>query len=178
MPTIRIHNKLFELFISEKEIVSAVERLAQQITVDMQGKELFFIAILNGSFMFAADLLKNIELPCNVSFIRLQSYEGIHTSARIKEIHSLSDCIEGKNVVIIEDIIETGHTMNYLLSQLQVQKPMSVHVATLLFKPFALLVDVLPDYVAFKIPNDFVVGYGLDYDGYGRNLKDIYKVKN
>ena len=178
MPTIQIQDKLFELFITEKEIVSAVECMAQKITVDMQDKEPLFIPILNGSFMFAAELLKNIKLPCRVSFVRLQSYKGTNTSAKIEEIYSFADNIEGKNVIIIEDIIDTGYTIYHLLCQLHKQKPMSVQIATLLFKPSALLVNVLPDYFAFKIPTDFVVGYGLDYDGYGRNLRDIYKIKN
>ena len=178
MPTIQIQDKFFELFIQEKEIASAVERLAQQITVDLQGKEPFFIPILNGSFMFAADLLKNIKLSCRVSFVRLKSYEGINTSSKIKEIVNLTDNIEGENVVVIEDIIDTGHTISHILSQLQEKKPKSVQVAALLFKSSVLTANVQPDYVAFNIPTDFVVGYGLDYNGYGRNLKDIYKVKN
>ncbi len=178
MPIIQVKDKLFELFIPEQEIVSAIERLAKQITSDMQGKEPVFICVLNGSFMFAADLLKNVNLPCNVSFIRLKSYEGTCTSAKIKEIHGLVDNIEGRDVVIVEDIIDTGYTIAYLLKQIQEKKPQSVRVAALLFKPAALLLDIKPDYVALEIPNDFIVGYGLDYDGYGRNLKDIYKIKS
>ena len=178
MHRIQIKDKFFELFIPETEILKAVENMAAAITSDMKEKDLLFVCVLNGSFMFASDLIKNIKTPCNISFIRLQSYEGVNTEGKVKEIQGLTENIAGRNIIIIEDIIDTGHTMNHLLKLMQDKKPQSIRIATLLFKPSALQMDVKPDYVALTIPNDFVVGYGLDYDGYGRNLKDIYKVKD
>lgn len=127
--------------------------------------------------MFASDLIGLFNHPCEVTFIRLKSYQGTDRSGKMKEIQGLTEDIKGRHIVIVEDIIDTGHTMSYLMKMLEEKEPASIKIATLLFKPKALQVDIKPDYVAKEIPNDFIVGYGLDYDGHGRNLRDIYKVK-
>jgi hypoxanthine phosphoribosyltransferase len=178
MAEVILKDKKFELFILEEVILKEIERVASDINRDMQGKEIFFICVLNGAFMFASDLMKRIDLPCEIGFIRLKSYQGTKTDGKIKEIHGLAENLENRHVVIVEDIIDTGHTMYYLLNQIKEKNPASVKIATLLFKPNALRADVKPDYAAIEIPDDFIVGYGLDYDGYGRNLRDIYKIKS
>lgn len=176
--SIRINDKTFEPVIPESEILAAIKQLADQINEDMQGLNPLFICVLNGAFMFAADLMKNINLCCEITFIRLKSYSGTNTEGNVKEIHGLIEDISGKDIIIIEDIIDTGHTIHHLINRLKKEQPRSIKTASLLFKPDALQLDVKPDYVALKIPNDFIVGYGLDYDGKGRNFRDIYRIKN
>jgi hypoxanthine phosphoribosyltransferase len=144
----------------------------------MKEKKPLFICVLNGAFMFAADLIKRINVPCEVGFIRLKSYRGTQSSGSIKEIQGLVENVENRHLVIVEDIIDTGHTMSYLVNKLKTENPASVKTACLLFKPNALETGTKPDYCALEIPNDFIVGYGLDYDGLGRNLKNIYKIKS
>ncbi|MDR1610186.1 MAG: hypoxanthine phosphoribosyltransferase, partial [Candidatus Symbiothrix sp.] len=148
------------------------------IARDMKEKKPLFICVLNGAFMFAADLIKRINVPCEVGFIRLKSYRGTQSSGSIKEIQGLVENVENRHLVIVEDIIDTGHTMSYLVNKLKTENPASVKTACLLFKPNALETGTKPDYCALEIPNDFIVGYGLDYDGLGRNLKNIYKIKS
>ena len=126
--------------------------------------------------MFAAELIGRFNSNCDVTFIRVQSYEGIKRGENIKEIESMIENVENRHVVIVEDIIDTGHTMHYLINKLKEQNPATVRIATLLFKPNALQIPVQPDYVVKAIPNDFIVGFGLDYNGHGRNLRNIYKV--
>jgi len=126
--------------------------------------------------MFASDLMKQFDFPCEMSFIRLKSYEGTKTGGKVKEILGLIDEIENRHVVILEDIVDTGHTIHNILKKLEKRKPASLRIATLLLKPTALQVAVAPDYVAIEIPNNFIVGYGLDYEGHGRNLRGIYKI--
>jgi hypoxanthine phosphoribosyltransferase len=175
---IQVKDKSFELSITEEEILTSIRKLAEKINAEMKGKKPLFICILNGAFMFASDLLKEINIPCEITFIRLKSYYGMNSVGKIKEVHELIEDIKDRNIVIVEDIIDTGYTIRHLLQQMQEKKPKSIKVATLLFKPAALQLDIKPDYVAMEIPNEFIVGYGLDYDGEGRNLRDIYKVKN
>lgn len=177
MPVIQIKDKFFEPFISEDVILKEVQRVADQVSKDMRGKDPLFVCVLNGAFMFASDLIKRLEFPCEVTFIRLKSYQGVSTDGRVKEVHGLIESVAGRNVVIIEDIIDTGHTISQLINTIAQDGPASLKVATLLFKPEALKVEISPDYVAMNIPPDFIVGYGLDYDGHGRNLRDIYKIK-
>lgn len=177
MSRIQIKDKHFVLSIEEKEIVGAISGMAKQMNEELKDKQPLFICVLNGAFMFASDLLKQLEFPCEVTFIRLKSYDGTSTAGEVKEVHGLIEDVEDRNVVILEDIIDTGYTIENLQQYLLAKKPRSVKVASLLFKPKALIRDVTPDYVALEIPNDFIVGYGLDYDGYGRNLKDIYRVE-
>lgn len=174
---IRIKDNDFELFIPESEIIPAIRRVAHRMNQELQGQLPLFICVLNGAFMFASDLLKCIDIPCEITFIRLKSYDGVNPGEKVKEIYALTEKIEGRNVVILEDIIDTGHTITFLLNRMKEEHPESVKVATFLFKPDALKKEIKPDYVALEIPNDFIVGYGLDYDGEGRNFRNIYKIK-
>ena len=176
MDTIKIKDKNFTVSIPEAKILQEVNRLAAQISRDLEGKNPLFLGILNGSFMFAADLFRRITIPAEISFVKLASYEGTNSTGVIKEVIGLSENISGRTVVIVEDIVDTGCTMKNLLENLGTRSPESIHVCTLLLKPEKLKVSLDVEYVALEIPNDFIVGYGLDYDGYGRNLKDIYTV--
>ena len=174
---ITIKDKQFELFIEQEVIELAIKRIAQQINADLKDKNPIFLAVLNGSFMFAGELMKEVTIPSEITFVRLASYRGTTTTENVQEVLGLNEGIEGRNVVIVEDIVDSGNTMTSLLKELGNHKPASIKIATLLFKPAALVKKLDLDYVALEIPNDFIVGYGLDYDGYGRNLKDIYKIK-
>lgn len=174
---IAIKDKQFELFIEQEVIELAIKRIAQQINADLKDKNPIFLAVLNGSFMFAGELMKEVNIPSEITFVRLASYRGTTTTENVQEVLGLNEGIEGRDVVIVEDIVDSGNTMTSLLKELGNHKPASIKIATLLFKPAALVKKLDLDYVALEIPNDFIVGYGLDYDGYGRNLKDIYKIK-
>jgi hypoxanthine phosphoribosyltransferase len=176
MSKIQIKDKQFALSIPESEIQAAVKKVGEAINNDLADKDPLFICVLNGAFMFAGDLMKTVAIPCEITFVKLASYEGIYTTGSVKEIIGLNENIVGRNVVVVEDIVDTGITMERILSSLTAKGAESIHVATFLQKPDALQRDIKVDYVAMKIPNDFIVGYGLDYDGYGRNLKDIYTV--
>ena len=176
MDAIKIKDKDFVVSIPESKILCEVERLAAQISRDLEGKNPLFLGILNGSFMFAADLFRRITIPAEISFVKFASYDGVSSTGVIKELIGLTEDIAGRTIVIVEDIIDTGCTMKKLLEDLGARAPESIHVCTLLLKPEKLKVALDVEYVALEIPNDFIVGYGLDYDGYGRNLKDIYTV--
>jgi len=176
MQKVTLKDKTFELSIPYEKILQAIETLAQKMNKDFAGKEPLFLVILNGSFMFSADLLKNISLNCQVSFVKLASYEGTQTTHTVKKLIGLNEEIKDREVIILEDIIDTGITMEKLLEEISIFKPAGISIATLLFKPAALQKEISIDYVGMEIPNDFIVGYGLDYDGLGRNLKDIYKI--
>ncbi|NDW10653.1 hypoxanthine phosphoribosyltransferase [Dysgonomonas sp. 520] len=178
MKEIKIKDKEFEVFIQEEKIREAIKVIAQRMNKDLEGKDPLFIAVLNGAFMFVGELMKHLTIPCEISFVRMASYQGIKSTGKIKEIYGLEEDIEGRTIVILEDIVDTGHTMSLILDQLACDSPGEIKVATLLFKPDALKTELKLDYVALEIPNDFIVGYGLDYDGYGRNLADIYKIKS
>lgn len=176
MNIIEIKDKKFSLFISEAQIQIAVSKVAEAINCDLAGKNPLFICVLNGAFMFMGDLMKAVNIPCEITFVKLSSYSGLQTTGNIKEIIGLNENIEGRNVVVVEDIVDTGITMEQILSSLRTKGANEIRIATFLQKPDALQRDIQIDYVAIKIPNDFIVGYGLDYDGYGRNMKDIYTV--
>ena len=176
MDAIKIKDKDFAVSIPESKILCEVERLAAQISRDLEGKNPLFLGILNGSFMFAADLFRRITIPAEISFVKFASYDGVSSTGVIKELIGLTEDIAGRTIVMVEDIIDTGCTMKKLLEDLGARAPESIHVCTLLLKPEKLKVALDVEYVALEIPNDFIVGYGLDYDGYGRNLKDIYTV--
>lgn len=165
---------MFKLSIPNSELVKTIERLAVEITKDMKGKQPLFVCILNGSFIFAADLLKEIKLPCEVSFVKMQSYEGTDTTGMVKELIGFGEEIKGRDVIILEDIVDSGNTMEKVVKRLRETEVKSLKIATLFYKPEAYKKDIPLSYVGLKIPNDFIVGYGLDYDGLGRNLKDIY----
>lgn len=174
--TIQLHDCEFSSYIFEEEIIARINILAEQIDKDYAHKKPLFLAVLNGSFMFASDLLKRVNIPCEVSFIRLSSYQDMASTGKVREILGLTEDVHSRHVVVLEDIVDTGHTVHGLLEQLRAKNPASVEVATLLLKPDCLQHPLDVKYVARTIPNDFVVGYGLDYNGLGRNLKDIYKI--
>ena len=176
MKEIQIKDKRFTTFIPEERILREVERVASEINRDLEGTNPLFLSVLNGSFMFAADLMRNLTIPSEISFVKLASYAGTSSTGKVKELVGLNDDIEGRTVVIVEDIVDTGLTMKRLIETLKGRGPKDIRVATLLVKPDKLEVELNLDYVAMKIPNDFIVGYGLDYDGLGRNYRDIYTV--
>jgi hypoxanthine phosphoribosyltransferase len=174
MNEIRILGKNFREFISEAEIRSRIEELARQINNDLAGEEVIFLGILNGAFCFAADLFRRIEFPAKISFVKYASYRGTGSSGEIKELIGWNDDIQNKTIVIIEDIVDTGNTIERLVGELWIRKPKEVRIAALFFKPSAYLKNIDLDYVGFNIPNNFVIGYGLDFDGFGRNLPSVY----
>ncbi|MDR1562309.1 MAG: hypoxanthine phosphoribosyltransferase [Dysgonamonadaceae bacterium] len=178
MESVQVKDKSFDLFISEEVIIDKIEALARHINEDLANTQPLFVCVLNGAFMFASDLMKRVKIPCEISFIRLKSYQGTCSEGKVREINGLAESVEDRNVVIVEDIIDTGVTIKYLIEKLKRLNPASVKIATLFLKPDALKTDVTPNYVAMEIPNDFIVGYGLDYDGFGRNLRNIYKIKS
>jgi hypoxanthine phosphoribosyltransferase len=172
-----IKDKAFELFISAEEIQECVLKIAREIEQDYKQKEVLFIGVLNGSFMFAADLLKEVNISCEISFIKLASYDGSKSSGNVHELIGLVNDLKGKHVVVLEDIVDTGLTLNKIYAMIDYDKPASLSIATLLFKPDAFKGKKVPKYIGKEIPDHFVVGYGLDYDQFGRNTKDIYKLK-
>ena len=176
MGTIQVKDREFEVFLKEEDIQKEIKRVAAEINRDYVGKEPLFLCILNGSFMFAADLLKDVNIPCNVSFVKVSSYQGTDTTGKVKELMRLQEDVEGRHIIIVEDIVDTGYTMRDVLDSLAEKKAASVQVCALLCKPDKLKVDINLKYLAMNIPNGFIVGYGLDYDGFGRNSRDIYKI--
>ncbi len=179
METVRIHGRTFRVAYHEGEILRAVKAVADRINRDMEGKNPLFLAVLNGAFVFAADLLRMVTVPCEVSFVKLASYQGTLSTGKVKEVIGINEDLSGRHVVIVEDIVESGHTMKRMIATLGTRNPASISVCTLLHKPARLEErDLRLDYVAMEIPNDFIVGYGLDYDGQGRNLRDIYSIES
>ena len=178
METVKVLDKTFELAISYDKIISRIEEIAQQMNEDLEGKEVIFLGILNGSFMFAADLYKNINISSCISFLKLASYEGSSSTGKVKRLIGLNEDLEGKTIVVIEDIVDTGITLEQILKQLKGYEPAEIKIATLLHKPSAYKYDAKLDYVGFNIPNEFIIGYGLDYDGLARNLRHIYRLKS
>ena len=176
MHKIKVDDKEFEIFLENDNLNKRIRLLGIQINLDYEGKCPLFIGVLNGSFLFMADLIKEIDVPCEVAFMRVASYEGTSSSGKVKELIGLPDDIEGRDIIIVEDIVDTGLTINHIIKMLKEKNPASVKVSSLLVKPSALQYDVEElAYVGFEIPNEFVVGYGLDYNGLGRNLNDIYR---
>ena len=177
MEQIVLKDKVFNKYISFEEIQKSIEELAVKVNRDYTDKERpIFLCVLNGSFMFMADLMKCIEFECEVSFVKLSSYVDTKSCGCVKELIGLSKCIEGRNIIVVEDIVDSGNSISALLKSLEKHKPATVEVATLLFKPNVYKKDILIKYIGLPIPDDFIVGYGLDYDELGRNLKDIYKI--
>jgi hypoxanthine phosphoribosyltransferase len=173
---VTVHDKNFELYLENEQIQKAVQKVATQINQDLKGKTPLFLVILNGAFVFATDLLQKVDLDCDVSFVKLSSYVGTSTTNTVRELIGLDTVLKGRTVVIVEDIIDTGITMEYTIHKLKGLEAADVKIATLLYKPGAFQKDYPIDYIGLEIPNDFIVGYGLDYDGHGRNLPDIYKI--
>ena len=176
MSRVTIKDKTFEVSITEEEIQQRVRAVADRINHDLQGKNPIFLAVLNGSFVFAADLVRCITIPSEVSFVRLQSYEATESTGVVKEVIGLSADIKGRNIVIVEDIVDTGESIEYMICDLKAQKPASLEVCTLFFKPGSYRKQIPIKYRAMEIGNEFIVGYGLDYDQLGRNYKDVYVV--
>ncbi len=175
MKRIKLWDKEFEISLTFEEIQAAIKKMAAQMRIDLYEKNALFVCILNGSFMFAADLMKELELnDVEISFLKLASYEGTSSTLEIKELIGVNENINGRTVVILEDIVDTGHTIANVMAQIANKGAKEVKIATMLFKPDAMLTKINLDYVGLEIPNDFIVGYGLDYDRRGRNLKDIY----
>ncbi len=176
----KLHDRTFRVLIPEAEIEAAIDALAARINSDYAARAAMrpplFVGVLNGAFMFAAELIKKIEFHCEVSFVKLSSYEGTGSRGSISELIGLSGDTEGRDVIVLEDIVETGESMEHLLRSLATHRPASVEIATLFFKPGAFTRDLGVKYRAIEIGNEFIVGFGLDYNGLGRNFKDIYVV--
>lgn len=172
----QIKDKRFELYISEEEILNSIQKLAERINTDYKGEEIVFVGVLNGAFMFAADLMKDINLECEISFVKVTSYKGTSSTGKVHELIGLSTDIKNKHVVILEDIVDSGLTLSKLYSMIDHNSPKSVEVATLLYKPEAFQGKYPPKYVGLEIPNKFIIGYGLDYLEFGRNTRDIYQI--
>ncbi len=176
--TIRVWDKNFEPFISDLDIQERVRTIASQINLEYEGKWPLFIVILNGAFMFAADLLKHVAIHCEISFVKLSSYEGTQSTGNMRTLLGLKEDPEGRNLIVIEDIVDSGLTVHHIVQELREKKPESIRVASLLVKPDSLKVPLHIDYIGFNVPDVFLLGYGLDYNGRGRNLRDIYKVSS
>lgn len=176
MSRIKIHDKEFEVSIPREEILKEVKRVADEINRDYVGKRPLLLGVLNGCFMFAADLMRNLNIECEISFVKLSSYQGTTTTGVIREVLGLAESITGRDVIIVEDIVDTGYTMQRMIETLGTREPASLQIASLFLKPARLKVPVDVKYSAFTIPDRFIVGYGLDYDGLGRNLPDVYDV--
>lgn len=176
MSVIRVKDKTFKTFIPEREILERIKVVADKINQDMADKNPLFLAVLNGSFMFAADLMRMITVPCEISFVKLASYEGTSSTGNVQDLIGLNVPLEGRTVIVLEDIIETGNTLGHLVRTLKERQAADVRICSLLLKPERLKVPLQVDYVVMEIPNDFIVGYGLDYDQQGRNLRDIYTI--
>jgi len=165
--------------ITRSQLRTSINIIADQINADYKGKEILFISVLNGSFMFTADLVRKIKPVCRISFMKVASYQGDTSDGIVKELIGLTDDLNGKDVILLEDIVDTGFTLEHIINQIKAEyKPTSIAVATLLFKPHSYRKNIKINYVGLEIPNDFVVGWGLDYNGYGRNLEDIYIVNS
>ena len=176
MDTVKIKDKSFRVSIPESEILERVKAVADKINKDMAGRNPLLLAVLNGSFVFAADLMRMLTIPCEISFVKLASYQGTTSTGKVKEVIGINEDLAGRTVIIVEDIVETGLTSERMIESLGTRNPESIHICTLLLKPACLKVPLNIEYAAMEIPNDFILGYGLDYDQQGRNLRDIYTV--
>jgi hypoxanthine phosphoribosyltransferase len=179
MEKIKIHDREFILYISSEKIISVIEGMAQKMNRELDGKEPLFVCVLNGAFIFAAELFRRIRVPgAEITFVKMASYRGTHSTGIIRQLIGLNEVLDGRTVVILEDIVDSGSTIENIIHQLQEMNPDEIKIATLLLKPDALVKSITLDFIGMEIPNDFIVGFGLDYDGYGRNLPDIYTIIN
>lgn len=176
MKEVQLKDKRFRIDTSSETILKNVGRIAAEINADLVGKKPLFLVVLNGAFMFASDLMKNINIDCEISFVKLASYQGTQSTEKVKELIGLNEDLKGRTVVVVEDIVDTGITMEGIIADLQNRGVVDLRIATLLYKPMAFQKEYKIDYIGMEIPNDFIVGYGLDYDGLGRNLQAIYKI--
>ena len=172
-----IHDRDFEPFLMHDELQAKIGIIAAEINMDYEDKEVHFVCILNGAFIFSSDLVKKIKVPCYIHFLKVRSYEGTQSTGAVSNIIGLTTPLEQKHIIIIEDIVDTGATMRHVYKEISKMNPASIKVTALLMKPEVYKGDIKIDYLCFSIPNKFVVGYGLDYDGLGRNLEDIYQLK-
>jgi hypoxanthine phosphoribosyltransferase len=176
MKKIKVKDREFEVFIPSEKIDAVVSSIATSINSDYKDQDPVFLVLLNGAFMFAADLFKKLDMACEITFIKLASYAGTHSTSHVRELIGLNDTLKGRQVIIVEDIIDTGITLDHLIRKLNDLGVAELRIATLFFKPDAFKKDFTIDYIGMNIPNDFIVGYGLDYEGLGRNFRDVYKI--
>jgi len=178
MKTVKLKDKEFKVSINSEQIQEAVKNIANNINKDFDNepKTPLFVSILNGSFMFTADLFKNLTINCEVSFLKLASYKGTESTGSVKQLIGFNENVKGRKIIVLEDIVDSGVTLEKIVAELKKFEPAEIKIATLLYKPDSYKKDIPVDYIGIKIPNDFIVGYGLDYDGLGRNLSDIYTV--
>ena len=177
MKKVRLKDKNFQLFIDSKELNNSIESLSNKINQDYSDREPIFLCVLNGAFVFAAELIKRFNHECQVSFVKLSSYQGLQSSGTINSLIGLNEDIKGKDVIIIEDIVDTGQTIANIVENILIKNPRSIEVATLLYKPKSYQKQIPIKYRAIEIGNDFIVGFGLDYNGLGRNLEEIYIIE-
>lgn len=166
---VKVLDLKFKEYISEEKIQERVREIAEDLNKKYKDKDPLFLGILNGSFMFIADIFKHVNIPCEVSFLKINSYHNTTSTEKVKELIGLNQSLEGRHIIVLEDIVDTGRTLDYILKTISIKNPASIEVATLLYKPTATVIPVKIDYVGFEIENQFVLGYGLDYNGYGRN---------
>lgn len=174
MEKIKVFDKQFRICMPEAKILAEIDKVAARINKDMEGKNPLFLSVLNGSFMFTSDLMKRITIPCEISFVKLASYQGITSSGKVKEVIGINEDLTGRTVIVVEDIVESGLTMQKMIESLGTRNPESVHICSLFVKPEKLEVPLDIEYAVMNIGNDFILGYGLDYNQQGRNLKDLY----
>ncbi len=172
---VKLWDRYFELFLSEEQIQERVQAIARELNKDYLGKRPIFVAVLNGSVHFASDLTRFFHDKCELSFVKYTSYQGLHSTGKLQRLLGMQENIFGRHVILVEDIVDSGLTIAGICEELAASEPLSLRVATLLYKPKARIHPIKPDYVGFEIANDFVVGYGLDYNGLGRNLSEIYR---
>ncbi len=176
MATIKVLDKVFEPYISHEKIITAIDKMVVNMERDLVDKNPLFLVILNGAFMFAGDLFKKLHFPAEISFIKFVSYSGTQSTGQVRQLMGLDESVEGRTVVLVEDIVDTGISMEKVLEYLSDKKIKDIRIASLLFKPNSYQKHFKIDYIGMEIPNDFIIGYGLDYNGQARNLKDIYKI--
>ncbi len=175
---VKLLDKEFEIFITNIEIENAIQKVAEKMNSDLSDKDVIFIGVLNGCFLFAADLYRKLNFDSQISFVKVASYSGTSSTGTVKRLIGLNEDVKNKTVVLLEDIIDSGRTIEDLVKQIKGYEPAEIRIATFLYKPQAYQGNLHIDYIGMEIPNDFIVGYGLDYDGYGRNLPHIYKIVN
>ena len=177
MKKVKLHDKQFKLFINYEIIISKIENLVSALNKNYADKKPIFLCVLNGSFLFASELIKRFNHECEVSFVKLSSYQGLNSTGNIKNLIGINDNLEERNIIIVEDIVDTGYTIYSVMEEIKNHKPKSVEVATLLFKPKSYKKKIQINYAAINVGNEFLVGFGLDYNGIGRNLEDIFIIE-
>lgn len=176
MKNIKLYDKVFRMSLPEEEIINRVKVVAEQINKEYKGRRPLFLSVLNGAFMFTSDLMKEINIECEISFVKLASYQGTMSTGKVHEVIGINEDLSGRDIIIVEDIVESGKTIMQMMDSLSNRQPASIKVCTLFFKPSKLEEKINVDYAAIVIPDDFIVGYGLDYNQLGRNLRDIYTI--